>query len=138
MTRAEIVAEAKTWLGVRWRHLGRDRNGLDCIGLLVVVANHFGQKVADRDDYRRTPDGNLFRGMVEEQTDPGDLMHIKSGTIFMIKQGGMTCHCGIAILDGGIGQMISASLLQRKVVIEPFAQYWHDVIKVREFRGVTG
>ena len=136
MTRDEIVTEAKTWMGVRWRHIGRDRSGLDCIGLLIVVARHFGQDIADRTDYRRTPDGDLFRQMVEDQTDPGSINMIKSGTILMIKQGGRPCHCGIAIMDGGQAQMLSASINARAVVIETLDQYWPNIIKVREFRGV--
>lgn len=39
MTTAEaFVGEARTYLGVRWRHQGRSREGVDCIGLPVVCA----------------------------------------------------------------------------------------------------
>lgn len=29
-TRADLIAEARSWEGVRWRHMGEDRNGIDC------------------------------------------------------------------------------------------------------------
>jgi cell wall-associated NlpC family hydrolase len=37
VTAAEVVREARTWVGVSFRHQGRDRNGVDCIGLPIVV-----------------------------------------------------------------------------------------------------
>ena len=33
VTREMVVAEARTWIGVKWRHQGRTREGVDCIGL---------------------------------------------------------------------------------------------------------
>ena len=33
--RREIVAAARDWVGVPYRHQGRTRNGIDCIGLLA-------------------------------------------------------------------------------------------------------
>lgn len=38
VTRADVIAEARRWLGVRWAHQGRGRDGVDCVGLLIVVA----------------------------------------------------------------------------------------------------
>lgn len=39
MTREQvIVAAARSYLGVRWVHQGRSREGLDCVGLPGVVA----------------------------------------------------------------------------------------------------
>jgi cell wall-associated NlpC family hydrolase len=37
-TRAEIVACARSLIGVRWRHQGCSRRGVDCIGLVGLVA----------------------------------------------------------------------------------------------------
>src|SRR5687767_7481722 len=34
----EVIGVARNWLGVPYRHQGRSRLGVDCIGLAVVVA----------------------------------------------------------------------------------------------------
>lgn len=33
----EVIVEARTWLGVPFRHQGRSRTGVDCIGLVIAV-----------------------------------------------------------------------------------------------------
>ena len=62
--RADIVAEARTWIGTRYRHQGRSKMlGVDCIGLVGGVALNVG--VPNATDwaqnrvlhaYARTPD----------------------------------------------------------------------------------
>ena len=42
VTRTDIVAAARGWLGVPWRHQGRSRAGVDCVGLVVVVCRSLG------------------------------------------------------------------------------------------------
>ena len=37
-----IVAAARSWLGVPWRHQGRARQGIDCAGLVVLVGRGLG------------------------------------------------------------------------------------------------
>lgn len=37
MRSADVVAAARGWLGVPYRHQGRSREGVDCIGLVLVV-----------------------------------------------------------------------------------------------------
>lgn len=39
-TRAQVVSEARRWVGTRWRHQGYDRvSGCDCFGLIAGVAH---------------------------------------------------------------------------------------------------
>lgn len=56
MRREEIVTEARRWLGVPWRARGRNRLGLDCLGLGIVVADAFGVAYEDSPDYSNWPD----------------------------------------------------------------------------------
>jgi cell wall-associated NlpC family hydrolase len=42
MIPAEITTEARSWLGVPFRHQGRTRNGIDCVGLPIVVCQKLG------------------------------------------------------------------------------------------------
>ena len=50
-----MIAHARTFLGTRWRHRGRNRKGLDCVGLLILSVNAAGLGVADADHYGRDP-----------------------------------------------------------------------------------
>lgn len=62
--RADIVAEARMHIGTPWRHQGRTPgHGMDCAGLLIVVARALGIVPADFDinGYSRWPDGTLLR-----------------------------------------------------------------------------
>jgi len=48
ITRERIVACARTWLGTKFQHQGRRRGqGLDCIGLPVMVAVELGIRLTD-------------------------------------------------------------------------------------------
>jgi hypothetical protein len=55
MTRDEIVTEARKWLMVPHLHRGRTRHGLDCLGLGIKVAEHFGVPHEDMPDYSEQP-----------------------------------------------------------------------------------
>lgn len=56
VTRAQIVAEARTWIGTPWRHQGRLKGvGVDCIGLLACIAKDLGIFHYDVTGYSRQP-----------------------------------------------------------------------------------
>jgi len=41
--RSDVVTAARSFLAVPWRHQGRDRDGLDCVGLVIMVARAIGE-----------------------------------------------------------------------------------------------
>lgn len=136
-TRAEIVAAARSYLGVRWRHKGRTRHGVDCVGLLVAVSNDLGLGVKDTDlDYKRTPDVHLFLQMLRSQSDRGDFNNIRPGSILMMRQHIYPCHCGIAVFSP-TPSLIHAAANNKQVIEEPLAKIMHELIEVREFKGVV-
>lgn len=57
VSRAEVVAAARRWVGVPWLHQGRNRHGVDCAGLLLVVGWEMGlvPRSWDRRAYDREP-----------------------------------------------------------------------------------
>lgn len=82
-TRAEIVAEARSWLGTPFHHQGRVKGvGVDCAGLVVGVAKAFGILLADQQGYSRLPDGKTLQAACEielvriptEAMQPGDVL----------------------------------------------------------------
>ena len=49
---ADIIAEARKWLGAPFHHAGRSRNGVDCAGLVIEVARALGvATIPDRPHY---------------------------------------------------------------------------------------
>lgn len=64
---ATIARHALAYQGVPFRHLGRDRTGLDCVGLLILTSRNVGLIPADFDftGYGRRPNGHrLVRHLV--------------------------------------------------------------------------
>lgn len=57
---AAVVAQARTWVGVPFRHQGRARTGVDCWGFPVMVLRALGALPDgfDRADYPRHPHGD--------------------------------------------------------------------------------
>ncbi len=63
--RDDIVAAARSRRGVRFQEYGRNEHGLDCAGLLIVVAREVGLVPPDFDvrGYSQRPDGTLLERM---------------------------------------------------------------------------
>lgn len=60
VTRLEVVAAARTWLGTPYEHQHRMKgHGVDCAGLVIGVARELGLVATDFDinGYARVPDG---------------------------------------------------------------------------------
>lgn len=66
-TGVDVVAAARSWVGVPYRHQGRNRAGIDCIGLLVVTARMLGLlevSNAPVADYPRRPRDGILESRV--------------------------------------------------------------------------
>ncbi len=88
-SRADVVAEARRWLGVPYAHQGRTRAGVDCGGLVGAVAVMLGRVPADwwaaqfdplHAGYGRQPALGRLQGICERwmlrmpQARPGDVL----------------------------------------------------------------
>lgn len=52
-----------------YKHQGRSREGVDCLGLLVCSARECGVQVVDNLNYRRAPDPEIMRaGLLNHMT----------------------------------------------------------------------
>lgn len=80
---ADIVTTARAWLGVRWAHQGRSRAGVDCVGLVIMVARACRGSQFDVLDYPRlasdermlkTADAVLHRRPGVAALRPGDVV----------------------------------------------------------------
>jgi hypothetical protein len=60
-----LVLAARSYLGVKYRHRGRNRLGIDCAGLVVLAYRDCGVETTNYVQYGRTPFQN---GLVEHCT----------------------------------------------------------------------
>lgn len=133
-TRAEVVAAARAYDGVRWVHQGRSKAGIDCAGLLIRVHLDLGLPVRDMQGYKRTPDGLLFLNNIRSQTviAPAPL----PGTICVFKETLLPCHVGFFTEKHGVIHILHSFAPQGKVIEEPYDHYWPA--KLTEMRDIIG
>ena len=125
-----MPAEARKYVGVPWRHQGRNPEvGLDCVGIVALYLAHRGIRVRDRKDYGRDPDGSLWAEIVRclgepvsrraEDARPGDV-------VVMDFANGAPRHVGIVSEFQGVPHLIHAdnSPTVRKVVEVPIDRRW--------------
>jgi cell wall-associated NlpC family hydrolase len=128
----EAVRIARGWLGVRFRHAGRDRGGVDCVGLAIVVARETGLDVPEPAAYSRhvVPE-TLLAGLLEH-TAPVAQEEMVAGDLLLFKVRGQAQHVGIY---AGDGRMVHAWETVGKVVEHRLDRFWrgalHMVLRVR-------
>ncbi|GIX11751.1 C40 family peptidase [Elioraea sp.] len=129
VTPERIVAEARTWLGVPWRHQGRSRAGIDCVGLVVQVA-----RALDLSDYDHTAYGRRAQGLglVEHfraNMDGVAIPEARPGDVLVFADQAYPCHCGFLSERLDHPHLIHAHALRRKVIEEPYAGEWLAKVK---------
>lgn len=113
VTRAEFVAEARSWLGTPYQHQGRLKGiGCDCIGLLACTAHALSLSDADYLDYERRPDGRL-RPVLEQHLTRIALGDADAADVLLFAWNATPIH--IAIMTDA-AHIIHAFIPNRKVV----------------------
>lgn len=134
----DIVAAARCYLGVPWRHQGRDARGLDCAGLVVVVARELGLTDYDATGYGRHALGQAFVDHFRAAMDPVPVSAMRPGDVPVFADSVYPCHCGVISLRHDVLHLIHAHALRRRVIEEPYAGEWPLKIKfVFRFRGLN-
>lgn len=67
---AAFVAACRAYLGVKFKHRGRTRHGLDCAGLVVCALRDLGHDPIDLKVYGREPARDGLRRVVEQNMGP--------------------------------------------------------------------
>jgi len=118
-----VVEAARRYLGTPFHHQGRLGGvGLDCIGLLVAVAQDVGVPLADRIDYSRYPDGQTLIAECEKNLNREEEILPGRIGIFYFKENYYPQHVGIFTPYG----MIHTYTRVRKVVEHVFDSYWEQ------------
>jgi cell wall-associated NlpC family hydrolase len=137
----QIVASARSWRGTRFTHQGRlkatdtHKGGVDCLGLLVGVADELGLEKAgkrlsslDETDYSHFPDGKRLYGKLCEVMRRVDKVNIQPGDVVLLEIKGSPQHLAIiSDYPDGLG-MIHAYAASRKVVEHRLDDGWREKI----------
>ena len=117
-TAADILAEARTWLGTPFHHQGRLKGvGADCLGLVVGVGRALGLSQADGTGYPRQPDGTALLAGLDAayvrlplgRQKPGDIL------VFRIRREPqhlalLTASSGMIHVHAAVGRVVETRL----------------------------
>lgn len=135
VTRTEVAEEARTWVGTKFKKGGRDRTGIDCIGLLVAVGRKYDFDIFDTTEYSFNPEPEKFRNLVYDQTVERKISDMAEGNILLFRQAIFPMHTGILAKDEyGRFTVINASAKERKVVEELLTSWEPLLIGVRDYK----
>jgi cell wall-associated NlpC family hydrolase len=131
VTADAVIAEARAWLGVPWRHQGRDRAGIDCGGLVIRIGQALGLTSYDVTGYaRRAKDFEFlqhFRDGLGMQSVR--MAEMRPGDILIFVDGRNPCHSGVLTWLHDCSHFVHAHAVRRKVVEEPYAGEWRDAAR---------
>ena len=129
VTREQVVAKAREYIGTPFQHQGRvkgKKGGIDCVGLVMCVAEELGIVGADGQpmlrgdyfDYSAEPiDGYVHVGC-KVRLVPGDMRDIRPGDIACMKIPTEPCHTAIISENGGALYVIHAYNGGKCLVVE--------------------
>lgn len=106
VTRADVISEARSWIGTPYAHQHRVKDhGVDCVGLLIGVCRNLGLVAPDFDvnAYPPKPDGNTLLARCNDLMDPVREDLIRPGHVLLIAFKRDPHHLGILgdYLHGG-------------------------------------
>lgn len=138
MTSDDIVKIARSWLGVPFIHQGRSRNGCDCVGPLLDIAEQAGIDVVDDRRYGIDPFGYYLGKVLGDKLEEIPKDSIKPGDVLFMRFARIPQHVAIVgDYPGGKLSMIHAYDRIGRVVEHRLSSVWTAKIhKAFRFKGV--
>jgi len=126
MRRSEITAEARSWVGTRFRHQGRTRGvAVDCAGVILGVARAFNVDCEDIHGYGREPVAARVKQILDRYALPVKKEDARPGDILLLSLNGERRHMGIMTERGIVHAWSGAG----KVVEHRIDSAWRGRIK---------
>lgn len=137
-SRDNIVQIAQSYINVPFKHQGRNRRGLDCVGLLVCVASYL--KLSDYDiyDYSRIPRNfDLLQHIERAGAVKISPMLYKHGSFMVFRARRLPMHVAIVSNKNNQRDIIHVYYPRGKVVKEPLGEWWKDrIVGAFDFPGI--
>lgn len=129
MIAGSIVADARSLIGTKFRHQGRDpRTGIDCVGLLIWIAKKEGLPHEEFNNYGRDVPGKTLEQLLYKYCDKlEERDRLGSVILFDLVRVGVGHHVGIRDRYGFIHAMSRPS--GGVVRFEPMTPSWEKRIK---------
>lgn len=111
VTRQQVVQEARSWIGVPFRHMGRSRQaGVDCIGFVLCVAWALEIPLVDyKGNYTRRGQGfEMVRHIIRTGSENVRLGDAGDGDVMAFAEAGIPCHVGILTTRNGQRYVVQA------------------------------
>lgn len=140
--REDIIREARTLLGVPYRHQGRDPAiGIDCVGEVLVVAHRLGYATNFHfTAYERDPDPELFVGLMREHLEEIAITDLRPADVPCVRFPRRKEPQHVGILVPGTFELMMIHSLHNKtinrVVEEPYRKWQEHTMHAFRFRGV--
>jgi cell wall-associated NlpC family hydrolase len=127
-----IIAEARSWLGTKWRHGQRVKHeGTDCVGFIIELGKTFGWIPADyippvySSQHALHRAESLLNAELARFADPvappvKDMTAWRAGDILAFRYERTAGHAGIYI---GEGRMIHSYMPRKKVIESPVREF---------------
>jgi hypothetical protein len=97
---------------------------VDCIGLLIVVADALGVPHHDVTGYDRRATGTRLLEAFAVDLDPLPLAETRPGDILVFAETTYPCHAGFLTARHGTLHLLHAHALRRCVLEEPLIEPW--------------
>lgn len=126
---SDVVSEARSWVGVPFRHQGRARHGVDCIGLAIEVGRACGILPwhYDYNAYPRTPQRGAMLAELSRLCFP--VGRAAPGTLIVCQWHADPQHVAI-VADGPHGvTLIHALSSSGRVVEHGYDRVWQRVTR---------
>ncbi len=141
-TGAQVVEAAREWMGTPFRHQGRSKAGIDCVGLLILVGEKLGiTDYEDKPNYPKRPDGTFMQRFRDNMVQVFPVTDMKNGDVLLFSQGLSMCHCGIMATVERQPGIIHAAAFHHCVTEETLSECEDECGKPRfvfRFTGVEG
>jgi cell wall-associated NlpC family hydrolase len=95
ISRQTLILHARTWLGVPFRHQGRNRMGVDCGGLLMAIGQQAGLEIIPPETYSLSPDVELVRKALQANCVEIPLADAQPGDVLLLAFAGAPQHVGL-------------------------------------------
>lgn len=128
---SRVLTIAREFIGVPWRYRGRDTNGVDCVGLVVLIARRLNIPFDDYLEYGR---GQADVSLLQNFLRIGVKIPVSNsqlGDVLVFSERTQPGHCGIYSSQNDV---IHCSVLRGKVLEEPSSRIPGDHIATFRLR----